>query len=197
MSGQNREIGRRPGEEWRVVPGHPDHEVSSLGRVRRRTEIGRWPAGHVLRPGAQRSGHLYVLLPDENSRSRKRFIHRLVALAFLDPAPFDGAYVLHADDDPANNIVANLSWGTAQDNAFDARLNRKRPVPISQRGAQPGAGNSSTVLTEEAVREIRRQVRDGFCGSCLARLHGVSRVTIYAIAKRRIWKHLPEESEHV
>lgn len=58
-------------ELWKPVPGYPDYEVSSHGRVRRCGAAGRWAAGHVLRPGQARSGHLFVLLTGPNRRARK------------------------------------------------------------------------------------------------------------------------------
>lgn len=177
-------------EHWKSVPGYPDYKVSSQGRVRRCEAVGRWAAGHVLRPGRARSGHLYVMLTGPNRRVRKEFVHRLVAKAFVGPPPFEGAMVLHHDDCPTNNRPANLYWGDHRQNVRDAKLNRKLPAEVSQRGAQPGSGNSSAVLTEDAVRTILRYLDMGLCGACVARLFGVRKETIYAIAKGRTWRHL-------
>ena len=48
---------------------------------------------------------------------RKTFkIHRLVCEAFHGPPPFDGAVVMHIDDDPANNTPENLKWATQKEN---------------------------------------------------------------------------------
>jgi HNH endonuclease len=43
-------------------------------------------------------------------------IHRLVAEAFHGPAPFDGAVVMHIDENAANNRPTNLRWGTQKEN---------------------------------------------------------------------------------
>lgn len=177
-------------EVWKPVPGYPDYDVSSHGRVRRREAVGRWAAGHVLPPGQARSGHLHVMLTGPNRRARKEFVHRLVAKAFVGPAPFDGAMVLHHDDCPTHNRPANLYWGDHRQNVRDAKLNRKAPAEVSQRGAQPGSANSSAVLNEDNVRQILRHLDIGLCGACIARLYGVRKETIYAIAKGRTWRHL-------
>lgn len=177
-------------EIWKPVPGYPDYEVSSHGRVRRCNAVGRWAAGHVLRPGQARSGHLYVLLTGPDRRPRKEFVHRLVAKSFVGPPPFGGALVLHHDDCPTNNYPGNLYWGDHRQNARDAKLNRKLPVEVSQRGAQPGSANSSAVLSEDDVRHILRYLDMGLCGACVARLYAVRKETIYAIAKGRTWRHL-------
>jgi hypothetical protein len=180
----------RSPEIWKVVPGYEDYDVSSLGRVRRRECVGRWPANHVLRPGEAYSGHLYVILTGPDRRCRKEFVHRLVANAFIGPPPFERAMVLHHDDRPKNNCPENLYWGNHRQNVRDAKLNRKSPAEVSQRGAQPGSENSSAVLSEDDVRQVLRQLGMGLCGACIARLHGVRKETIYAIAKGRTWQHL-------
>lgn len=174
-------------EVWVIVPGFPAYEVSDQGGVRRREPKGRWAAGHTLRPGTARSGHLYVMLTDPEGRTCKRFVHRLVASAFLGPPPQDGALVLHHDDRPQNNGADNLYWGDARENARDRKLNRELPPEVSQRGAQPGSANSSAVLTESDVMEIRQYLEIGLCGACIARLYGVRKETIYSIAKGRTW----------
>jgi len=181
-------------EQWREVPGYPSYEVSDQGRVRRRCSKSGWSAGHILRPASMRGGHRYVVLTDAAGCARKQFVHRLVAQAFNGPAPFERAMVLHHDDVPANNTPGNLYWGTHAENVADARLNRRRPDRKRNRGAQPGEENSSAVLTEDQVRRIKGMLGLGLCDACIARLHGVRKETIYAIAKRRTWTHVNEEA---
>ena len=156
-------------EKWREIPGYSAYEVSDLGRVRRRVSARGWGAGHILRPAANRR-HLYVMLSDGKGNTRKQYVHRLVALAFIGPPPFEGAYVLHHDDDPSNNTPANLYWGTHGQNVEDAKLNRKVPAERRKRGAQPGEANSSAVLTERQVKRIKGLLGIGICGACIARL---------------------------
>jgi len=180
-------------EEWREVPGYLAYEVSNFGRVRRRKSARGWGAGHILRPAAARGGHLYVILSDGKS-TRKQYVHRLVALAFVGPEPHPGAFVLHRDDIPTNNSPGNLYWGTHAQNVEDAKLNRKLPAAPRRRGAQPGEANAAAVLSEQQVKRIKGLLGIGLCGACIARLHGVRKETIYAIAKGRIWAHVAEEA---
>lgn len=180
-------------EAWREIPGYPAYEVSDLGRVRRRISARGWGAGHVLKPAAARGGHLYVMLSDGKGNVRKQYVHRLVALAFVGPEPAGGALVLHRDDVPNNNTPGNLYWGSHAENVEDAKLNRKLPREPRKRGAQPGEANSAAVLTERQVKRIKGLLGMGMCGACIARLHGVRKETIYAIAKGRIWGHVTEE----
>jgi hypothetical protein len=51
-------------------------------------------------------------------KNNSRLVHILVLEAFVGPRP-DGAYGLHWDDDPSNNRVENLRWGTPSENMYD------------------------------------------------------------------------------
>lgn len=87
------------------------YEVSSLGEVRNaKTQ-------RVLKPGTQEYGHQYVMLSNSGKR-KKRYIHRLVLLAFVG-TPLEGQEALHIDGDATNNQLENLRWGTRQENALD------------------------------------------------------------------------------
>jgi hypothetical protein len=85
-------------EEWRQ--SYVDKwEVSNLGRVRNKK------TQHVLKPYWRK----YLMLGDAPPRHR---LHRIVALAFLGPAPSDmvDPTVDHIDGDKCNNVAANLRW---------------------------------------------------------------------------------------
>lgn len=118
-------------EKWKPIPEFDGYEASNAGRIR---SVGRWMAHHrypsklmwwkekILKPGSQMSGHLFVTLPPQ----RAYRVHRLVALTWIGPPPFDGAMVLHRDDDPSNNNYANLKWGTQRENMADAKRNGRK-----------------------------------------------------------------------
>ena len=103
-------------EEWREVVGFPGYLVSSLGRVRGKTNA-RGPSEVILKPGRKpRTGHLFVVLQSDG-KPHHRSVHRLVAEAF--EVGGIGPNVLHGDDDVENNRPENLRWGTFSDNAQD------------------------------------------------------------------------------
>lgn len=77
--------------------------------------------GKELKPDVTRDGHLQVALYGEEGR-RVHKVHRLVAIAFLDN-PGNLPSVLHWDDDPSNNYVGNLRWGSSSDNSNDSVRN--------------------------------------------------------------------------
>jgi hypothetical protein len=78
---------------------------------------------HLLRPRVRRSlcgkpglGYWDKSTDRYTVRNRTYKVARLVAEAFLGPSPFDGAIVLHVDEDSTNNRPSNLRWGTRREN---------------------------------------------------------------------------------
>lgn len=109
-------------KEWRPVVGFEGgYEVSNLGRVRSLDRflprIGNSPRiyrGKILNPQAKKAGHLWVQL----GRGNQFYVHHLVLEAFVGPCPA-GQVGLHWDDEPSNNFLENLRWGTRSDNYAD------------------------------------------------------------------------------
>lgn len=118
-------------EEWRAVVGFPDYEVSNHGRVRsldrikvyyrEGVRVSRRHRGRILRAGTMQSGHQFVELGKGNGRC----VHVLVLQAFVGEAPPDHE-CCHWDDDPGNNRLENLRWGTRSENLADYKRNRGR-----------------------------------------------------------------------
>ena len=103
-------------EEWRDIAEKDGYQVSNEGRVRSyiNNRHGITDTPHPLKPQMNRYGRPTVCL----GRSRRRLISRLVAEAFI-PNPDNLPLVRHMDDNPLNNRVDNLRWGTQKDNMQD------------------------------------------------------------------------------
>jgi hypothetical protein len=108
--------------EWRAIPGweelyavSDDGQVKSLSRPRRKTERILAAQRERLRP------YWFVTLWRGKMPSHRR-IHNLMLEAFVGPRP-DGAFGLHTDDDPDNNLLPNLRWGTRSQNSLDMVAN--------------------------------------------------------------------------
>lgn len=112
-------------ECWLPVPGYEGYyEVSDHGRVRsldrtviRSDGVVQRRRGKMLSPARNQSGHRMVALLRDGKRTTG-LVHRLVLSAFVGACP-DGMQGCHWDDNPANNSLKNLRWGTPSDNMHD------------------------------------------------------------------------------
>lgn len=120
-------------EEWHAVIGYEGcYEVSNLGRVRSldRSDGRRHIKGRVLKARRLPNGRQRVSLSKEG-RIVDAYIYRLVLEAFVGPCP-PGMEALHWDDDPNNNALYNLRWGTRTDNMRDMSRNGGGNAGVSQ-----------------------------------------------------------------
>lgn len=163
-------------ETWRPVEGWP-YEVSSWGRVRR---IG----GRILQPGIT-NGYQHVSLSRDGVVESAR-IHRLVAIAFVGPPPFEGAEVAHNDGDALNCRPKNLRWASAVENQADRR---RHGTHIE------GEDVHCAKLTAADIPAIRRRIADGHRYQDIADDYGVDKSCIGYIAVNRTWRHVPRQSE--
>lgn len=111
------------GERW-VVLGCQHYAVSSFGRVMRTVSgTGTYP-GKLLKARITTTGYVqFVLLNRIHMLS-----HRLVAEAFIGPAP-EGMHVNHLDGVKCNNHVSNLEYVTPMENiqhAMECGLSRRK-----------------------------------------------------------------------
>ena len=111
-----------PGERWLPVAGFPGYEVSDQGNVRsmpRKGADGRRLGGRTLRPRPTPTGYLRVGLCLDREVV-DRYIHQLVAEAFLGPRP-EGMDVAHWDGKPGHNAASNLRYASRSENQLDMR----------------------------------------------------------------------------
>lgn len=98
-------------EQWRLVDGYDNYEVSNFGRVRN-TKTSR-----VLKPSVSSVGYHNVNL-FRDGKIHYHTVHRLVAESFI-PNPKHKAFVDHVDHNRLNNNVTNLRWVTRQQNNWN------------------------------------------------------------------------------
>ena len=110
-------------EKWKCIPEYSKYIASNTGKIMRLPQLaetlptmvsgktnGR--CGLVLSPRAlPMHGHLQVCITNDNGKRTMEYVHRLVALAWINKRP-GKELVLHKDDNPNNNSVSNLKWGT-------------------------------------------------------------------------------------
>lgn len=180
-------------EEWRDV-ADGTFQVSNLGRVRRNKPGPRNKPSIILRQNPNHSGYLRVCLR-MGTYTRTKFVHRLVATAFLGRRP-NGKQVNHKDGHKSNNAVSNLEYVTPKQNSRHAVINGLKPCGdkhyiVKDRSRAPrGETLNKGHLKNEHIQHIRK-LREA--GNPVAEIAELFRVTPSAISKiclRQTWAHV-------
>jgi hypothetical protein len=112
-----------PLSELRPIPGWEDrYSASADGRIwshRHGPLSAKW--SHPKDPGRS---HLRVQLYRGDGSRQWRYVHMLVAAAWLGPRP-DGEETCHIDGDRLNNAADNLYYATRSQNALDRERHRR------------------------------------------------------------------------
>ena len=174
-------------ETWRPVVGYEAwYEVSDLGRVRsldRYTRVRhglRLLRGRILKPGISSTKRTVVLYRDGDTR-KTRLVAHLVLEAFTGPRP-SGQQARHGPGLALDDRLANLSWGTRQENCADMVRDGTRLLGEQVTGAR---------LTAEIVSECRRRYLAGETQGVLSAEFGVSRPTLSNAITGKTWYWLP------
>lgn len=126
-------------------------------------------------------GYPKVRLSLPDGRRINRYVHRLVAQAFLGPRPA-GAQIRHLNGDRSDARASNLAWGSALENAAD----RDRHGTTAR-----GSRNSQARLSEAQVRAIRERAMAGELHYAIAASVGCHKSTISRIVRGDRWAHVP------
>ena len=109
-----------PKEQWRDIPNYEGYyQVSDHGRVKSFHDADR--EGRVLRNSFHTDGYPQVSLTRNGNRSTRK-VHSLIMEAFKGPRP-EGMEIRHLDDNPENNHISNLRYGTSSENRLDSVRN--------------------------------------------------------------------------
>jgi hypothetical protein len=181
--------------EYRDVPGWPGYQCGSDGTV-----WSRWLKGGGRREGKEfvrgrKMGEVWKPLQSspagpgyptvnlcDGEKHQNFTLHTLILLTFVGPRP-EGYDVRHLDGDKDNNALANLTWGTRQENCADTMRHGR-----TTRGEKSGTAK----VTEDTVRTIRQMHRDGVTRQGIADHLGLSYHLVRDVVSRKTWKHLPD-----
>lgn len=176
-------------EIWKPIAGYEGlYEVSNLGRIkslgrfrRAKGEALTWMDERIKAPSPQREGYLSAHLYREG-RMSKRYVHRLVAEAFLQN-PIDLPEVNHLDGDKRNNSLPNLEWSSRSDNCRHA-------IDTALYKMAKGEDSGNAKITELDVLEIRRLAESGTFHKDIASIYGIGRKAVTKIVNRQRWAHV-------
>jgi hypothetical protein len=171
-------------EEWRPINGHPNYEVSNLGRVRSIDRTITYADGQIryydgrilkvgLNGGAKNNRYPAVCL----TGAKRFYVHRVVAEAFHGPAPAPGYEVAHRDGNRRNPRSDNLRWDTRAGNCADK---------VGHGTASPGLGK----LDPTKVKLIKLLLAENLVGERIAHLFGVTPPAISHIRTGKTWSYI-------
>lgn len=169
----------------RPIPGYPGYHITDGGVV----YSARRGCMKQLKPDPHRQGYSRVTLQVDGKPCRV-LVHRLVALAWIGAVPFEGANVLHKDDDRSNNHFSNLYYGTQSQNMKDAVNNGKITIIHTIYGTSLGSKNGNSKLSEVNVAEIKMMLRRGDSRIGIARLFEISLSAVELIRSGKTWRHV-------
>lgn len=161
---------------WLRVPDWPRYTVSECGHVF---------DGHKQCLVHAKQGESQIWLLDEGKTFLRVNPGSLVLMAFVGPKP-EGKERCHRDDDPHNNCLDNLYWGTRAQNVADYIRNGRRDHIF-------GENAQRVILTEEQVLEaarLRASDPRTYTWSTLGQIFGVSGSTVHKAVKGANWPHL-------
>lgn len=164
---------------WRPIPGYPGYFASDAGLIGSAKKNRRPSPGcpyFILRPFAQ-DGYPRVHLSIDG-KTRGRFVHQLVCLAFNGEPPEKGMLVAHDDGNRNNNKPGNLLWKTGVGNAADRGRQALRPGRDWRRGNRLIPLSTKLALLRD-YDTLPLNIAQ------LARRYAVDRHSIYKIVENR------------
>jgi hypothetical protein len=127
-------------EEFRIIDEVPNYEVSNMGTIRNKSSKS------VVKQSDFEGSMRVSILKMPEKKSIKRFVHSLVAKAFI-PNPDNKPIIKHKDGNKKNNKVENLEWvnltdrkktvkavggaGTSDDSASDISYDDELWKPVN------------------------------------------------------------------
>lgn len=177
------------GEVWKDVVGFEGlYKVSNLGRV---TSVDRvkvkttgalyFYEGVIMDQRVSNTQYLKVGLRKDDTNKIQKYVHRLVAEAFI-PNPENKPQVNHIDSCKTNNKLENLEWCTASENV-------KHSYKLGTSKTRVGEKSFLSKLSEEQVVDIKVLILNNKSNTEIANKYSVNRETIGLIRRGVTWKH--------
>lgn len=166
-------------ENLKTIPGFSNYKTDEFGNIYsyykfRRLSNELRKIKHSIR---KRDGRCYVTIKSDSGKMLTRHTHKLVALSHL-PNPNNFKIVMHLDNNPQNNHISNLKWGTSHENNLQAyRQFRKKP------NIKLGLENYNTKFDIETIKEILLDYVCGIKKKDIKMKYKISKSTLYRMVR--------------
>lgn len=119
-------------EIWKAVPGYEGlYEASTLGNVRSLNYLGH---GKIKELSLAIVNGRYKLTLRSNGKSKKFYLHQVIAMTFLNHIPdYYNLVVDHINNNPLDNRLENLQVVTVRKNVTKDK-DRSLPTGVSKKG---------------------------------------------------------------
>lgn len=182
-------------EEWSEIifpPGalRKQYAISNYGRIISYTKSRS--EGTLVKGGCIKGYRTLPLRP--MGVSTTYYVHKLVALYFLEAPTKDDAFVIHLDCNKSNNFVQNLKWATREETYTHQQTN-----PLVLEGRERIKGRCKTEghkLNATQVMRLKKKLLDPDRKTKLriiAKQFGVSEMQLHRIRKGENWAHIEVE----
>ncbi|GGE47652.1 hypothetical protein GCM10011517_14340 [Actibacterium pelagium] len=142
------------------IPGYENYAIDKGGRI-----YSKKKKNGFLKPWTEKNnGYQRVELRDNPERREKPFVHDLVLRTFKGNRPNFEYVARHLNDDPEDNRVENLEWGSRRQNSKDSLQNKGQPA-----------------LSDGEKSQIAKLYKSGNTQTEIANKFGVSQRTISRI----------------
>ncbi|MGN6439091.1 MAG: HNH endonuclease [Agriterribacter sp.] len=121
------------GEEWKLIPGTTNFEISNQGRVRKcyRDKYGTYFVS-VLTPKSTVNGFYKKRLNLGEGVIKEIYLHKVVAELFVPRAEFMSGWIAyHIDGNTLNNRASNLAWRPRK--IADSHSGKLKEIPYVSR----------------------------------------------------------------
>lgn len=172
--------------EYRYGKGkYLGYRLGDDGSVWSRRKKGRYGGltdeWRKLVPRPNKFGRLRVHICPDGGENEEWQIHCLILTAFVGPCP-EGMEVCHDDDDPSNNRLSNLRWGTRKSNINDRRKNGRHVE---------GEKHGLSKLTRQTVTRIREMhATENYSQTEIAEKFSITQQHVSAVVRKLVWAHL-------
>jgi len=156
-----------------------EYMISNYGRVKKKKV---YKSDWRLSPTSLVSEYIsFGIKKKGKSKSSSAYVHRLVAILFLERKE-DQKFVIHLDFDKVNNKVENLKWVNKSELFIH---HKKNPKKIRRKGQR-----TYSKLTEGRVRMIKKKILDPNRRTrmrLIAKQFGISEMQLYRIKSGENW----------